>query len=427
MKIKIVLLVLVVFALSSITQGGSPSTDSPTSFSNTAYGDHALEHNNGFFDSAFGASALEFNTNGNYNSATGAFALRNNPTGIYNTADGYAALYTNTHGSNNTATGIGTLLQNDANNNTADGYQALGCNPAGFNNLCTGFLGLFASRFGDDNTATGGKALYGNTFGSHNTADGYGTLYTNFTGDFNTALGFKVLLNNTSAGNNAGVGSWALFNNTEGSDNSAVGYSALFFNNTRFANAALGNGAGINVTTADHVICVGNPGANVSNSCFIGNIRGVTTTYQDAIPVYIDSAGQLGTVSSSRRFKDEIRPMDKATESILRLKPVTFHYKSDSNCTPQFGLIAEEVAQSNPDPVVRDENGEIYTVRYDAVNAMLLNEFLKEHQTVQELKASAAKQEKQIEALTSGLQKVSAQIEANSFYREIVLNNPKTK
>ena len=117
----------------------------------------------------------------------------------------------------------------------------------------------------------------------------------------------------------------------------------------------------------------------MSNSCFIGQIRGVTTAQNNAIPVLIDSAGQLGTTSSSRRYKKEIKPMDQASEAILGLKPVTFHYKSDNTGTPQFGLIAEEVAEVNPDLVVRDEKGEIYTVRYEAVNAMLLNEFLKEH------------------------------------------------
>ena len=154
-------------------------------------------------------------------------------------------------------------------------------------------------------------------------------------------------------------------------------------------------------------------GADVNGSCFIGNIRNVTTAIGDAIPVLIDSAGQLGTASSSARFKNEIKPMEKASEAILALKPVTFHYKNDKKNTPQFGLIAEEVAKVNQDLVVRDKNGEIYTVRYDQVNAMLLNEFLKEHRKVEDLEAKAARQQKQIEALTAGLQKVSAQVEAS--------------
>jgi hypothetical protein len=139
--------------------------------------------------------------------------------------------------------------------------------------------------------------------------------------------------------------------------------------------------------------------------------------------VYIDSDGQLGTNPSSARFKQDIHSMDQASEAILALKPVTFHYKHDANNTSQFGLIAEEVAEVNPDLVVRDKNGEIYTVRYDAVNAMLLNEFLKEHRTVRQLKATVAQQQKQIEALTAGLQKVSARLEASKAAPQTVLNS----
>jgi hypothetical protein len=179
----------------------------------------------------------------------------------------------------------------------------------------------------------------------------------------------------------------------------------------------------------------------VDNSCFIGNIRGVATANADAIPVLIDSAGQLGTMSSSRRYKNEIKPMDSASEAILALKPVTFHYKSDASGTPQFGLIAEEVAEVNSDLVVRDENGEIYTVRYDAVNAMLFNEFLKEHGKVEKLEAAVAQQRKDFEATTAQqqteiraltaslieqaaqIQKVSAQLEVHKTAPQTVLNN----
>jgi uncharacterized coiled-coil protein SlyX len=170
---------------------------------------------------------------------------------------------------------------------------------------------------------------------------------------------------------------------------------------------------------------------------FIVGIRGVTTGNADAVPVLIDSAGQLGTMSSSRRFKKEIKPMDKASDAILALKPVTFHYKSDNTDTPQFGLIAEEVAQVNPALVVHDEKGEIYTVRYEAINAMLLNEFLNEHRKNEEQEATItllqttdakqeaiiAKQQKQIEALTEGLQKVNTQLEASKPAPQVV-NNP---
>jgi Chaperone of endosialidase len=191
------------------------------------------------------------------------------------------------------------------------------------------------------------------------------------------------------------------------------------------------------VTTANNVICIGSNnvfGANVSNTCFIDNIRGVTTQNANAIPVLIDPAGQLGTMSSSRRFKDDIKPMDKASEAVLALKPVTFHYKSDKTNRPEFGLIAEDVAAVNHDLVVRDENGDIYTVRYEAVNVMLLNEFLKEHRKLEEqgatitqqrkdFEAALARQQKQIEALTAGLQKVSAQLEVSKPAPQTVANN----
>ena len=170
------------------------------------------------------------------------------------------------------------------------------------------------------------------------------------------------------------------------------------------------------------------PGFRVVPKTFIGGIRGITTVNANAIAVVIDSAGQLGTVSSSERFKKEIKPMDKACEAILALKPVTFHYKSDSTNTPQFGLIAEEVGKVDPDLVVRDENGDIYTVRYDAVNAMLLNEFLKEHRKVEEQRAyfesKLAQQQKQIETLTAGLQKVSAAVELNKAAPTQFADNP---
>jgi hypothetical protein len=185
----------------------------------------------------------------------------------------------------------------------------------------------------------------------------------------------------------------------------------------------LGGSAGLNVTTADNVICIGSGGANVNNSCFIGNIFGVTTGGVGS-PVLVDSSGQLGTMSSSRRFKKDIGTMGKASEAILSLKPVTFHYKSDKTGTPQFGLIAEEVAKVNPTLVLPDKEGKPYTVRYDAVNAMLLNEFLKEHRKNDEQEATIARLQKQIEALTAGLHKVSVQLAAGKSAPHVVATNP---
>jgi hypothetical protein len=210
------------------------------------------------------------------------------------------------------------------------------------------------------------------------------------------------------------MGDSALSANTTGTGNTAIGSTALA-HSTGNGNVALGNNSGANVTTASNVVCVSNVGKDVTNSCFIGSIRGVQTQNANAIPVVIDSDGQLGTQSSSRRFKKDIEFMTKDSEAILALKPVTFHYKNDKTNSPQFGLIAEEVAKVNPDLVVRGENGEIYTVRYEAVNAMLLNEFLKEHtafleeqKKVQMLEAALAAVNDRLKEQDAKIEKVSA-------------------
>ena len=354
-----------------------------------------------------------------FNTAEGQNALFSLTTGSANTAVGWNSLESNTDGSFNTGVGAGTLLFNVGNQDTGEGLANTG----------VGTAALLFNTGGFNNTAVGAAALSSNTTAYGNTANGAFALFSNTAGVVNTASGFSALFSNTTGSNNTAYGEEAL-ENSNNNHNTAVGSSALRSNTTGSVNTALGSFAGINVTTADHVICIGTLGANVSNSCFIGSIREVTTANNDAIPVVIDRDGQLGTTSSSRRFKKEIQPMDKASESLLALKPVTFHYKSDNTSTPQFGLIAEEVADINPDLVVRDEKGEIYTVRYDAVNAMLLNEFLKEHKRVQSLETTVAQQRKGMEVLTAQLkeqaaqiQKVSAQIEMSKFAPQVVLNN----
>jgi trimeric autotransporter adhesin len=362
---------------------------------NTATGAGALLSNTtGGFNTANGAFALLSNTTGNNNTAIGRLALEANTTGDHNTASGSAALNQNTLGNNNTATGSGALAFNTSGNgNTANGSGALVFNINGSDNTATGFNGLGSNTTGVDNTASGFNALFGNTTGNSNTADGDSALALNGTGDQNTGLGVSALGNNVMGDRNTAVGAFAL---TQATSN---------------LNTALGFDAGLNVTTAGNVICIGAnvAGANVSDSCFIGNV------YQkqvgaDSLPVRVDSFGKLGTEISSRRFKWQIKSMASASETILALKPVTFHYKNDAEDIPQFGLIAEEVAEINPDLVVRDKNGDIYSVRYEAVNAMLLNEFLKEHRHVQEQDATIARLQKQVDALTAGLQRVSAQL-----------------
>jgi Chaperone of endosialidase len=262
------------------------------------------------------------------------------------------------------------------------------------------------------------------------------------------------------------IGVQALLGNTVGDANTAVGFNALMRNTTGDNNTAVGNGAGANLTIGDDNIDIGNPGvagenetirigtAGFQRRAFIIGIRGVAVT---GSTVVVNTSGQLGVLPSSARFKDEIKPMDKASEAILALKPVTFRYKEelDPKGIPQFGLVAEDVEKVNPDLVTRDAKGEIYTVRYEAVNAMLLNEFLKEHRKVEEqahinqqqeainsqlnsaltqqqkqAQATAAQQQKEIKALTASLkeqasqiQKVSAQVELNKPAPQMAVNN----
>jgi uncharacterized coiled-coil protein SlyX len=355
----------------------------------------------------------------------------------------------------NTAEGSGVLVSLTTGVwNSGFGFQALNHDTSGGNNSAIGFRALFSNTSGSNNTATGVNALFGNTTGWYNNAVGASALANNTEGDYNTASGYGALFRNTTGSNNTANGKAALYNNTAGSNNTA-----------------LGTGAGQNLASGNYNIYIGNPGGfstesntirigtnGVQNRTFIRGIRAVATGLSNAVPVLIDGNSQLGTQSSSRRFKAEIRPMRQTSEAILALKPVTFHYKSDTQDTPQFGLIAEEVAEVNPDLVVRDENGEIYTVRYDAVNAMLLNEFLKAHRKLQEqgvemqkekaatsqlkitvakqeatiaaLKSTVAQQEKGMETLATSLkeqatqiQKVSARLEMSKTGPEMVVND----
>jgi hypothetical protein len=306
-------------------------------------------------------------------------------------------------------------------------------------NTADGDHALFSITSGSANTAVGWYSLSSNTGGSFNTGLGAGALALNTTENSNTAVGTAALLLNTGGASNTAVGRGAMLNNATGDENTAVGVAALAGVTTGGFNTAIGGIAGANittgqfntiigdiaglfVTTASNTICIGGSGINVSNTCQIGHIRGVQTVNNDALTVVVDSAGQLGTVSSSGRYKKDVKPMDKASEALLALKPVTFHYKSDKTNRPEFGLIAEDVAKVNPNLVVH-QDGQIYTVRYEAVNAMLLNEFLKEHQTVQELKTTVAQQKKQIDALTAGLEKVSAQLEVRKPATQVAVSN----
>ncbi len=298
--------------------------------------------------------------------------------------------------------------------NTAEGQAALFSLTTGVANTVVGWLSLNTLDSGKFNTAIGAGTLIGNT-ANQNTATGAGAL-------FNTFIG----------GNNTANGAFALFNNLQGGDNTAIGIGALSNNTTGSNNVALGSGAGASATTGSNNVYVGagmQGVAGESDACYVKSIFGQTSA--TGIPVLINSNNKLGTTMSSKRFKKEIRPMDKASDSLLALKPVTFRYKEeiDPTGTTQFGLVAEQVEKVHPDLVVRDAERKPYSVRYDQVNAMLLNECLKAHSKMeeqeatidhlkQELQATAAHQQKQIKALTAGLQKLSAELEQRSPHRK---------
>src|SRR6266545_5542869 len=290
--------------------------------------------------------------------------------------------------------------------------------------LQTAALALSSNTTGNSNTAVGLSALLSNTTGGSNTAVGNTALADNIDGEANTALGSGALNGNTTGVTNTATGNAALFNNISGNNNVAVGSAALLSNTSGDDNIALGVLAGDNVTTADNVICIGNlvAGENVSNSCYIGNIVGSTVANSNF--VLIDTAtGQLGTNPSSERFKKDIGPMGKTSEAIFSLKPVSFYYKDDKTSTPQFGLVAEEVAKVNSALITVDEEGKPYSVRYDKVDAMLLNEFLKEHRKVQEQQSEIDALKAELREQRDLIQKVSDRVEMNKSASQIVADN----
>ncbi len=365
---------------------------------NTASGYEALRRNTyGVSNTASGTVALRANTTGSFNTATGVAALYSNTTGDFNTASGNAALYYNTTGTRNTASGVNALFHNtDGVNNTATGNNTLGFNTTGSRNTASGYEALFHNTDGVDNTASGAYALSSNTTGDSNTATGYNALLANTTGSFNMATGDFALSSNTTGSFNVAAGGAALTNNTIGRCNIALGDSAGYYLTTGSDNIAIGN---LGVAAENNTIHIGTAGTHTR--AFIAGIRGIATGVANAIPVLIDSNGQLGTVSSSRRFKEEIADMGDATERLLELRPVVFRYKPEvqSGDRPlEYGLIAEEVAEVFPDLVVYDEEGQPFTVKYHLLSSMLLNELQKLHERFAEQQAQSREQEERLEA-----------------------------
>ena len=365
---------------------------------------------NGGYNTATGVLSLFSNTSGFFNSATGAYSLANNTTGLHNTANGYAALYRNADGTDNTAAGFAALYHNTtAAFNCAFGAQAL------FNNL---------------------KAWTNNAFGVQ-------ALFNNLTGETNNSFGTGALFANTEGESNNAFGHLALENNVDGIWNNAFGFNALDSNVSGSFNTAIGDSAGFDID-GDGNVCIGEGVLGESGANDSTYIRNVNTTAQPIVAgvdgVTVDlTTGRLGHGVSSQRYKEQIKPMDKASEMLFSLKPVTYRYKKeiDPKQTLDFGLIAEEVAKVSPELAIRDAKGQVSNVRYNAINAMLLNEFLKEHQqvaeqqaTIAELKSTVAQQQKGMDVLTAQLkeqatqiQKVSAQIEMSRPVPKVVLNN----
>jgi len=408
--------------LAPMAQAVGPDTEGAIPGSNNGEGIGVLvSRTGGIWNTGTGFEALNHLTAGNQNTATGLRALSSDTNGGFNTGTGVFSLFSNTSGFFNSATGAYSLANNIIGNyNTANGYAALYRNT------------------GEGNTATGFAALYRNT-SSANTANGYQALYSNTGGTYNTANGFQALYNNTSGNYNTANGDVALAGNTTGSNNTALGVAA-----------------GTNLTTGSFNIDIGNNGvAGEGNTIRIGSNNHHTATYIAGIAgqtvgaggstCYVDNDGKLGVFLSARRYKENIQSMGDASKVLLSLKPVTFRYKPEFNKegTPQFGLVAEEVAEVNRDLVTRDAKGEISTVRYEAVNAMLLNEFLKQHHKLQkqeaaitelkstvaqqekEFQATAAQQEKEIKSLTASLKEQAAQIQKVSAQLETSKPGPK--
>src|SRR6267378_651973 len=431
---------------------GYPSPDGCYAAFTTAEGCNALALlGAGVGNTGLGWYSLFLVGSGNFNTGTGAGALALT-TASGNTATGAGAMLLNTSGRRNTAAGEDTLLYNDTGlYNGAFGAFALFNNTNGFSNNAMGDSALLSNVHGAQNTALGDLALANNDF----TADGLG--------NFNTAVGAETLLNNTNGDSNNAVGAYALSGNTIGIFNQAMGVLALSSNLVGSANIAIGDSTLVNLGTGgpssfNTVIGDAAGGALTSGSdniyigatsggpavesgairigdplfvsgCWIAGIFGNLTP---GVPVYINALGKLSTTPSSQRYKEDIKRMDKASEALFALNPVTFRYKKefDATGTPQFGLVAEEVAKVNPDLVYRDNEGKIYSVRYEAVNAMLLNEFIKEHRTVEKQQATMASQEAQIKWLTetvkqqaTQIQKVSAQVEMIRPTPQVVENH----
>ncbi len=325
-------------------------------------------------DTAIGAFALSNNTTGAENTAVGSFALNGTTTASYNSAVGYEALGANTTGAGNTAVGAQALQGNQtASDNTAVGIYALNLNTTGH-----------------ENTATGGDSLASNQTGTRNSALGWAALYGNASGSFNTAVGNYALVSIGSGSTNLGLG-----------NNAGLNYTGAESNNVVIASSG--------ATGESGVTRIGTNGTQIK--AFIAGIYGSTSS--SGTQVLVNSSGQLGTTTSSLRFKDEVADMGAASRDLMRLRPVTFRYKpsyDDGQRILQYGLVAEEVAAVNPGLVQLGDDGQPLAIRYHFVYAMLLNEVQQQHSTIAGQAAEIASQRAKLASQQTAIEELASRL-----------------
>jgi hypothetical protein len=357
------------------------------------------------------------------NTADGSNALLSISSGIYNSAFGFDALLAISDGSFDTGVGAGALIVDTAGVNTAVGAGALFSNTVASDNNAFGTFALF------NNDITGAGSA------NFNNAHGRNCLLNNTDGDENDAFGDDSMFENTTGSQNTAVGDDSLDGNTTGSGNVAVGKEAGNSIVDGNDNVVLGHNAGIGLVHASRNIAIGTEAAgpflDLDDTCFIGSIFGEPVSDPGTqAAVFVDQFNVVGIFNSSRKYKHDIQPMDKASETLYQLKPVTFKFNSDWKGSTQYGLIAEDVAAVDPQLVVR-KDGETVTVRYEQINSMLLNEFLKEHKKVEDQQASISQLKSEMHTMVAQLkeqaaqiQKVSAQLEVNKGAPQVVTNKP---
>src|SRR6476620_199241 len=351
-----------------------------------------------------------------FTTAEGCLALQNLTTGAANTGVGYRSLFSAGASNFNTGVGAGTLILNTADSNTAVGTAAMLLNTTGTKNTAVGTAALVNNDSGAENVAVGFQAISQNTTiggnaGAFNTAVGTLALQNNTTGAFNTAVGDDVLTSNTTANDNTAVGAGAMALSA-GANNTAVGRQAGLISGTGSNNVYLGaNMIGV---------------AGENDHTYIRNINTTSVNGMGTDTVTVNlTTGLLGHLSSSRRYKEDIKPMDKTSEALYMLNPVTYRFKKDVDPSQSldYGLVAEEVAKVDPNLAIRDRNGQIESVRYSAINAMLLNEFLKAHRKMEAQQKQSDDLTARLEQQAAQIQKVSAQLEATKPAPQVV-NNP---